>query len=207
MSTGISPIRARIVFAIIFILIGITAWLLRFESNLTTLGMAVAGIPVAIGVGILLLSYLRGEITIGAIDNIVTPSERSTSADVEFLSGMLSRVTSALTRVQQDLAELKSNRPTAVHTDVASIRDAIRDDVISDLADRLDQRYARSAAEAAHIAQVRRNFDETFLRLRNEVAVLTRRGNLNLVIGTLTTAAAVGLLFYMLVPARVIVSW
>jgi len=179
----------------------------RQEIPLTTGGLAVAGTLVASGVAILLLSYLRGEISIGAIDSIVSPSEQSSSREIEFLSGIQSRVTAALTKVQQDLADLKSTRPSAVHVDAESIRDAIRDDVVGDVAARLDQRYAQAAIQAAHVAQVRRNFDEAFLRLRNEVAALTRRGNLNLVIGTLTTTAAVGLLLYMLFPNQVLSSW
>ena len=203
----ISPVRLRLVVAILLILSGVGLWSLREELQLTNLSLFVAGAAVALGISTVLLSYLRGEINVGPLDSIVTPSERSAGADVEFLSGMLSRVTAALTKLQQDFAELKASSRPAAHIDTESIRAAIHDDVVSDLAERLDQRYARAARDAAHVAQVRRNFDESFLRLRNEVAALTRRGNLNLVIGTLTTAVAVGLLLYMLVPARTISTW
>ena len=161
----------------------------------------------AVGAAVFLLSYLRGDIRIGALDQFVAKEEPADSADVRFVSATLSRVVMSLTRVQNELAELRNARSTVSGVDPDQIRAAIREDVVADVADKLEARFASSAQEAAHIAQIRQNFDTSSLRLRTELAALTRRGNLNLVIGTLTTVAAVGLLLYMVSPNRDLATW
>ena len=52
-------------------------------------------------------------------------------------------------------------------------------------------------AERLGLIPIRRSLESACNRLRDELSVLNRRGNLNLVIGTLTTLAAVWLLIYM----------
>ena len=199
--------RLRLALAAALLTVGLTAWLIRKELQVTTLGLIVAGALVAFGTSILLLSYLRGEISIGLVDRFISISESDKSTDVQFLSGMLSRVVTQITKIQQELSEIRSSRAVTPTPDPAAIRDALRDDIVANVAAKLEQRYARPAVESEHVAQVRRNFESALLRLREELGAVTRRANLNLVIGTVTTIVAVGFLLYLLSPSVSAPSW
>lgn len=65
----------------------------------------------------------------------------------------------------------------------------------------LKKTQTESSVPNTHIAETRRIFKETFERLIEEIATLRRRGYVNLVIGVVTTAGAIGWLIYMVVKA------
>jgi hypothetical protein len=65
------------------------------------------------------------------------------------------------------------------------------------LAEELRLRFEQEIGESALRGNIRDIFNATVYRLKAEISALARRGNLNLVIGVLTTTIAVGLLSYM----------
>lgn len=60
-----------------------------------------------------------------------------------------------------------------------------------------EDKYASEITEDAQIAQIRKNLDISKLRLGEEVKSLSKRNSLNLKIGVITTALAVGMLIYL----------
>lgn len=59
----------------------------------------------------------------------------------------------------------------------------------------LDEKYSIKIASEVRYKELLQNFDQTRIRIMRELDSLTRRGNLNLVIGSITTIIAVAVLF------------
>jgi hypothetical protein len=59
----------------------------------------------------------------------------------------------------------------------------------------LDEKYSLKAVDEARYKELLQNFEQTRARVMREIDGLSRRANLNLVIGTITTIIAVGVLF------------
>jgi hypothetical protein len=153
------------------------------------------------GVAFALLLYLKGDIRIRAFDRILV--NRSDRFDNESF-GRDSRVSTDLDNVKQELAALQARLASlgdstsqSTNVDYDRVVASLRAHVTERLAKELEERFIARAQMAAYVAEVRAIFSETSTRLRQEISLLSRRGNLNLVIGVLTTALAAVLLAYM----------
>ncbi|WP_274025959.1 hypothetical protein [Vibrio parahaemolyticus] len=77
---------------------------------------------------------------------------------------------------------------------VASIKDSIVRESSNNLIEQLESKYREEVKREYYLSHMREQCEQVKLRLEREIAALGRRGNLNLVIGVLTTLAAVTIL-------------
>jgi hypothetical protein len=152
------------------------------------------------GFAIGLLLYLRGTIRLPFIESIVL-EEPSRAADRQSAV-----INARFDRLQEHIKELQSHvSAQASRAFSESERNRVVAELKSNLSEaltsQLEQQYRADYQRSAHLAEARSAFAENSQRLINEVAALSRRGNLNLVIGVLTTAAAASLLLYTSVQA------
>lgn len=191
--------RLQLVSIVVPMLIGILGWTnTELVSNILGFNyQSVATISaffITIGAGFLLLAYLKGGIKLPPIVDRMTSSmkppldsEGTINAvaleEIEKLKKKISEVTYAQLQLKEGQQE--------------AIINELRDSISSDLAAEMEKQYAQSAVAAAQMKQARENYKRSIKRLSTEIETLTRRANLNLVIGVLTTSIAVGLLIYM----------
>jgi len=137
--------------------------------------IAVASVTIAIasGAGTLLLSYLGGERVA-----LLKPS-----AAQQFTSDAGPQV---------DITPIVT-KPVLEASQLEAVSARVREETLSALA----QRYSAEARKDSLEKLALDTFTSTESRLKSEIRALSRRGNLNLVIGVLTTVAAVSLLVYM----------
>lgn len=155
---------------------------------------------VGYGISALMMLYLRGDISFAAFDRIINTShnEISYNAKETGLAALLDAINE--TRVQ--LEKLKSAQVGALGGDREDLVRSVKSTLTTDVTNELEDRFAADAADMDKLKTIRRLFDATNSRLQNELSTLARRGNLNLVIGSVTTALAVGLLAYMVLGAK-----
>lgn len=195
-----STIRIQLATAIILLLVGVFLFIVRedfykFYAIAPALLLPIVIACLFIGVAILLLLYLRGDISIGPIERIASINDPDPGGGT---------ILSELSRLRSELMEIKAKAGTSQTTsamlspdDRESFISALRPLIAGDLLAELENRYSAAAIENSLVAQVRQIFSLNSARLRQEISYLGRKGNLNLVIGVLTTALAVGLLAYM----------
>jgi hypothetical protein len=197
-----SIVRMRLVSALA--LVGAGFILLNFRKDIeygfhfnSTFLLVIGLSALMTGIAILLLLYLKGDIRITQFDRLIEIPERTGSfSDAEReLREELNALKDQLTRAAVGGGGSEADREALV--------EALRAELPKSVSDDLERRFAANAVEQFHIAYIRRSLEGSALRLRAEIAALSRRGNLNLVIGTLTTAMAVSLLAYMVLNAEV----
>lgn len=85
---------------------------------------------------------------------------------------------------------------------IDSIKLNISKELAEDLFKSAKSAVADSVTENKYFIELRRELQKTKARLTEEISALTRRGNLNLVIGGVTTILAVALLGYVVLTAK-----
>ena len=198
--------RVQFAFGVLCLLAG--AFILTVRDDLSSrLHLPAAGILgsaivfFAYGTGVLLLMYLRGAINFGFLDSLFRVADE-TAED-----------TSRSRRPDQELAVIWSevqrlHQQIASRTDIVlaqgereELLSKVRTNLTSELAAELEQKYSVEYQNTAHLNEAREVFRSNAERLKQEIAALSRRGNLNLVIGVLTTSLAAALLVYTSVQA------
>jgi len=186
---------------------GIVVLLLRSDIDTLVLGRPsdfpsrtslIVGLSLlAYGTAFLMLQYLRG----GILGRKEGPPEEGLpdSVAVSAVSVLRDKVGS----LTQEVASLKSAQLDALGGSRQELIDALKPTIHEGVADELEQRFTQRAAQSARETEIREVFAAAELRLRNELGALSRRSNLNLVIGVLTTSMAVGLLTYMVLGVAV----
>jgi hypothetical protein len=150
----------------------------------------------AFGFGGFLLLYLRGAIRIGVLDKFISfeeyaPSNYPRNAEIKELHRRLASLSN-------EFDQLKIVRSGAGSgTTTTELAEALLPAVESHLGSILEAKYADEAVGARTATDIATQFDAAIARLVFELGAQTRRSNLNLVIGVLTTLIAVGLLVYM----------
>lgn len=201
-------VRGRVAFSLAMIAIGGLILLVRreFIESLRLPAFTTLAVGVAVllqGIALLLISYLRGDfvyaLTISGVrkrhDTGLSPVG---SGDVE----------SQLRKLRDDVESMKASVAATAHataalseSDKSALLDALQKQIQSvsaeDVVKQLEAKYASQLIEQTQLARVRDILNTMAVRLRQEIEVLSRRGNLNLVIGTVTTALAVAILAYM----------
>ena len=117
-------------------------------------------------------------------------SGRTTLRQVDDLGAQISDLRS-------ELATASKAKQALSDEDKKKMLIALKDQFSQKLVDEFEQRESDAIAEKLGLMPVRQALESSARRLSEELLALSRRGNLNLVIGTLTTLAAVGLLIYM----------
>jgi hypothetical protein len=104
-----------------------------------------------------------------------------------------------LSRIEEQATGLTSEMRDSV---VAAITAEAARKISKDFESELQKRYAPAADAIGRASQVRATANHMLERLQTEVRALMRRGNLNLVLGTLTTGAAATILAYVALTAK-----
>lgn len=204
--------QPRVTFALgLFMLfLGFVILLLRIELieylNFSPTVTLVAGLgSLLYGTAFLLLLYLRGDFS----STRILGRERETSEQHD--DGRLYQVEIQVRRlfelIEASLPQI-AGKPDSPNTAIGLtqaerdkivevIRQRIQDDLGEGFLRAIEDKYAANIINSQGIQRVRENSDRIVRRLRGELEALSRRGNLNLVIGSLTTSIAVGTLLYM----------
>lgn len=142
---------------------------------------------ILVGLGIFLMLYLRGAISIPAIDDLIvveSDEEKDAARRRELRDEIIIAETINVARSRG--SGIGSNLDPASGDGKPSLTSPNSDNSLE-----------ANISEAQRTFFVRKSFQEAESRLRLEIAALGRRGNLNLVIGCVTTFIAVVLLAYM----------
>jgi hypothetical protein len=155
------------------------------------IGLAMLGY----GAAFLMLQYLRGSLTMRDFrDPSDQYSDPNRSRTYSVLKDRLSTLTS-------EIENLKSAQLGALSGNREQLIEALKPTIHSGLADEMIKRFGEQAENAARDHEIRNAFAAAQRRLQSELGSLSRRSNLNLVIGVITSAIAVGLLAYMVLAS------
>jgi hypothetical protein len=111
--------------------------------------------------------------------------------------------TLALSRRVASLAETAAGiTPEMRKALIGDVQTAATTHLVNDFEHRLIEKYASVLEVYKRAKHVRELADRTLSRLEKEIRALMRRGNLNLVLGTATTVAAVSVLAYVALTTK-----
>lgn len=200
--------RFQVAAGLLFLGIGIVILLLREELDYLFFNQAFgdgkryalpAGlISLAYGAAFLMMQYLRGGL-FSRSERIIGNDESPEIASTPLISALKERIDG----LDNELLNLKSAQLGALSGNRDELIEALKPTVHSGLADELQKRFSEQAEYAARDTEIRNSFASAQRRLQIELASLSRRSNLNLVIGVITTAIAVGLLTYMVLGSSI----
>lgn len=158
------------------------------------------------GVGIFVYLYLRGDINFPFLSKFIEEVPLNTSLDHS--SGYsaaqlkdLERKVAELAAVQKDSISIDQIPVEELELLIDSLKVQLQGVVAADIIRQIENKYASKIAEDAQVEQIRRNIEISKERLLQEVNSLSRRNSLNLTIGAITTALAVGMLAYLVLGA------
>jgi hypothetical protein len=141
------------------------------------------------GLGFLLMAYLRGDLT---IPGSPTAAGRVSSTDaVEY----------QLARLKSDIAALRADKSLGQPAISADLVQQLRESITSELTASVEQKLSSEALSKAQLQEIRSTFANSYTRLSQALSELNRRGNLNLVIGVITTFLAATVLAYTALQA------
>lgn len=159
---------------------------------------------VVLGGAVSALTYLRGhkektDYVNG--DNYVNITNTIEDNDIDRIVELLSE------KIQERDSALESTKSFELTEDErAQVIQSIKSTMSKELADNLfksaKSALSNNVAENKYFLEFRKELQKTKVRLTNEISALTRRGNLNLVIGGVTTILAVSLLGYVVLTAK-----
>lgn len=164
------------------------------EGRLDYVGRQIfaAGLAFAlVAASLLLLRYLRGELTLVGKVTPVSTSETQSHGEVE-LSDRLATAELQLRQVQDSIA---AKVDPDVRESLQGLQESLAERFAQTLPAEVRTRIAADLAQLHDATHTRALLGEARGRLAAELAALGRRGNLNLVIGSLTTTVAVFLLY------------
>jgi hypothetical protein len=101
-------------------------------------------------------------------------------------------------KLRSDLAGLQAGKPQDQYADLVS---EFRGSITKEIVEEVEKRLSADALAKAQLQEFRNTFANSYTRLAAALAGLNRRGNLNLVIGVITTILAASLLAYMALKA------
>lgn len=195
--------------SVMFAIVG--ALVLTLRSDLAemfrvpyTFTLAIGAVSFFQGIAMLLLMYLRGDLT--PISRKID-DQTLDSTDRGAFSALISEIPKVSKSVEdlEERVKAVEDRPLNLkdlshaerETLLSNLKTQLQNVLTSDLIKEIEQKYSSNIVESVQITQIRKSLELTSIRLRGEIDALTRRANLNLVIGALTTVVAVSLLAYL----------
>lgn len=148
---------------------------------------------VAVGAGTLLMLYLRGGVNIPVVGKLA--SSLRPSSDVRIDQSV--RLERSVKELQEKVSRLAESQVSLKEGQIDEVVESLKDTIGENLSSSLEERFGDKAIGMREVERASDTYGTAAARLDQEIATLSRRANLNLVIGVLTTAAAVGLLIYM----------
>lgn len=210
-------VLALIVGFFVFFLRNEASWILRDVFALKEpFGSLFAGIVgalfILIGVGLLISYYLSYGARIQSLKfkdmDLEFGGDSTSSIVTETISDRISNLIKQL----EEKVEKTTEEATAVGaglTDedrseiVTYLKDSIDRELGSGLLGKIEETYGKIIVEKQQAVEYRRLYRLTMERLRSEIQALGRRGNLNLIIGTLTTVTGLFMLGYMVFSSSI----
>ena len=170
----------------------------------------------SLGIGWSMYRYLKGDqdILFGlflslfrpfinrALDAV--PPERADSTR----HGEIDHLTESIAALDQRISELDAAEQMATFSEgdraaiVETLRERMNRELNQEFLASIERKYGEAIRDDIRFRAIAERAAKTSERLQQEVNALTRRGNLNLVIGTITTLAAVGLLGYIVLNTK-----
>ena len=187
-------------------------FLMTFESTVLSKGFFVLTLAVSgVSVFALLIYYLQSGFpkSSGAAQRILGSAVRF--SELEALSrGMRAEQIADIDHLRSELKEIQRSllTSTAALTDeqrkefVQALRDEMESEAVDGVLNKIKQEVSTFVKRDSQLAGVSAQFSRTFERLDNEVSALARRGNLNLVLGIMTTVAGLSVLAYVVFAAE-----
>lgn len=155
---------------------------------------------IAYGASIFLMMYLKGDLSIPLLDAMIKTPDRGQTTDSNLvLDDLDAKVASSI----QAIEELRLRQSNVSVDDRAELLEFLRDKLSGSLAKDVEDSLRQKIAENSSQAYLRSLFRRHADFLLREIAALTRRANVNLVIGVLTTLLAAGMLAYMVASVAV----
>ena len=118
----------------------------------------------------------------------------------ESVDSLLNEIRYSLKDVQRASVNLSQSERDEL---LNSIKDSINNTLTEEFLNSVEEKYGAEAAYESKIRQLRVVYGDTRDRLGREVESLTRRANINLIIGSLTTFLAAILLVYIVLGSEV----
>ena len=204
-----TPLLSRYLPSLIMIIAGATLILsarffvptsLADENLITYLGLG-GLILMVIGAGSSSLSYLSG-----GFRRTIPQNDTSTKVDefAEVVAGLTDRMEQAQLRAIEEIRDTAQTRISLSDADLEELKDAFKKQVSGNLSEELLKSLSQTRGtrfDKIELTELRTRTNQVKARLVAEVVALSRRGNLNLVIGGVTTVLAVGLLIYIVLNA------
>ncbi len=206
-------IRRQVVQAILMMLAGVVLLLVsqRFYSEiliLTSRGIAI--ILLLAGSALFLMLYLKGDINITFLDRIVTTPPSDTDipyTDIPVaIKDEIARINKDMLGFKKQITLIPKSQLKIDDSNWEKILSSVREHITKDLVSELESKYSTAVIKSAQMIAIRNTIDTASSQLKHEIASLIRRGNINLVIGTLTTGVALSLLVYMVITADIDVN-
>lgn len=148
--------------------------------------------------------YLRGEkMAPTPSSEEIEPSFSKYDEAIEEISNDIKSFKTQISAIQpiksQPAIELTPDDKNEI---IGAIKENLPKDLSSGIFEELLNKSISISVDRSQITHLRSREDQTNDRLRDEIAALSRRGNLNLIIGVITTILAVGLLAYIVLTAE-----
>lgn len=192
--------------AYIFLIAGFILYWIRgdlerlFYFNERIIFLSSGGL-IAYGLAILILNYLRGE-------KYLSPDYGYLRDELKVLRNELAHGRYSKTEIEENrkkikileesLKNIKESQYELSEQEKEQILEDIRRGILSESSSsilaEIENKYSENIQFESQLSRIQEQLENTRLRLRQEIAALGRRGNVNLVIGVLTTIVAVGIL-------------
>ncbi len=155
------------------------------------------------GVSQLLLHYLRATASRTSQSDTSPMLSRNEVLEQQKTVADLQSVLAAV-KAQTDIAAQASSVWTDTEREkvVAALGQAIQGTLSNAFVESIENKYGLAIAAEARQSELRSIFRDSKRRLETEIESLTRRSNINLVIGVITTLLAVGLLAYVVLSDK-----
>ena len=197
-TSEVRKFRLRLVAIFLPIAIGIIGWVnAEMMNELFFLNhrliLALSAYSLTIGVGALLMFYLRGGINIPIVDTLAT----SLQPDERLGESAESKLYSRIEKMQSEVTLLAKSQVSIEEGKIEGVVESLKASIVDNLDQHIEESYSNKILKSRHVNSASDIYGDAVKRLSQEIEKLSRRANLNLVIGVLTTASAVGLLVYM----------
>lgn len=173
--------------------------LTKFDGEPSTSPLIIIASLFLVGLALLMFAYLKGGQNIYVSSKFNTPivsAKQSHQIDIigDSLEKLISRISGIEKKLKNTLLETDNLTEKDREELLNIFKNQIGQNVTDDFLKAINIKYGESIAKETLMNELGKHCDRTESRLASEIESLTRRGNINLVIGVLTTLIAVGIL-------------
>lgn len=174
----------------------------------------ILGVICIFAVSLFLTVYLRGDLSPEERSTFKYPKSSGWGGIVIQFNGKSEKLDKSLSLLKDEIAIIKvrlEEIPTTslgTKSEINSIIESLKLHVDNNLASYIELNLDEKFKKTVYESSARETYTQAISRLKSEVQSLTRRGNVNLTIGVITTGIAVGLLAYMVLNVtETFTSW